>query len=148
MSNESLLNYVAGELSNGWESSLNGSGELDLQRLSEAEVAGDALAHAAFLRLGRYLGVGLTTMVNLFNPAVVIPAVTHGWTLTDAATICAARDAGAVGQLRRILGDEPDGLARANELLAHATAALPLPSLRMVSTRPRMRSTSRQASWW
>jgi glucokinase len=71
VSNESVLKYVAGELANGRLSSLNGSAGLDLQRLSEAELAGDALAHEAFERMGRYLGVGLTTMVNLFNPSVV-----------------------------------------------------------------------------
>ena len=26
----------------------------------------------------------------VFSPAAVIPAVTHGWSITDAATICAA----------------------------------------------------------
>ena len=57
----------------------------------------------------------------MFNPAVVVPAVAYGWTLTDAATICDARTDGAVGQLARILGDEPDGLDRATELLHQAT---------------------------
>ncbi|HUF38708.1 MAG TPA: ROK family protein [Anaerolineales bacterium] len=71
VSNESLLNYVAAELANGRASSLNGAGVLDLQRLSEAEHGGDALAREAFERMGHYLGIGLTTMVNLFNPAVV-----------------------------------------------------------------------------
>jgi hypothetical protein len=60
----------------------------------------------------------------VFNPEVVVPAVASGWTRTDAATICAARTAGAVGQLRRILGDAPAGLARAGELLARATRPL------------------------
>ena len=45
-------------------------------------------------------------------------------TLTDAPTICAARDAGAIGQLRRILGDDPPGLARADELLTKAVEDL------------------------
>jgi hypothetical protein len=78
--------------------------------------------------MGQVPGELVAAAFAVFNPAVVIPAVTHGWTLTDAPTICAARDAGAVGQLRRILGDEPEGLTRANELLARATAALPLQS--------------------
>jgi hypothetical protein len=50
--------------------------------------------------------------------------VSYGWTLTDAATIEQARTDGAVGQLRRILGDEPDGLARGVELLHRATDGL------------------------
>ena len=39
-----------------------------------------------------------------------------GWSKVDAATICAARTQGAVGQLVRVLGPEPDGLADATEL--------------------------------
>ena len=61
---------------------------------------------------------------GVFSPAVVIPAVTGGWKKTDAATICAARDDGAIAQLTRILGEKPPGIERANELLAKATAVL------------------------
>ena len=53
----------------------------------------------------------------VFNPAVVLPAVAYGWTLTDATTIAAARDEGAIAQLCRILGNEPAGLHRAVQLL-------------------------------
>ncbi len=60
----------------------------------------------------------------VFNPEIVVPAVTYGWTKTDAATICAARTEGAIGQLRRVLGDQPAGLERATELLRVATAPL------------------------
>jgi hypothetical protein len=34
----------------------------------------------------------------VFNPAVVVPAVEAGWRLTDAYTICTARQRGAVAQ--------------------------------------------------
>jgi hypothetical protein len=61
---------------------------------------------------------------GVFNPAAVVPAVAYGWTLTDAKTICQARDDGAIGQLTRILGEKPDGIDRANELLARACADL------------------------
>jgi glucokinase len=71
VSNESVLEYVAGELANGRSSRLNGPGPLDLQVLGEAEQAGDDLAHEAFSRMGRYLGTGMTTLVNLFNPSVI-----------------------------------------------------------------------------
>ncbi len=60
----------------------------------------------------------------VFNPAVVVPAVAHGWTLTDATTIAAARDEGAIAQLCRILGDEPAGLHRAVQLLLRAVEQL------------------------
>ena len=60
----------------------------------------------------------------MFNPAVVVPLVELGWTRTDAPTICAARTDGAVAQLRRILGDDPDGLDRVVELLRRAVEPL------------------------
>jgi hypothetical protein len=74
--------------------------------------------------MGQVPGQVVAAAFGVFNPEVVVPYVTIGWTRTDAATICAARDAGAIDQLRRILGDEPEGLARVNELLARAVAAL------------------------
>jgi hypothetical protein len=74
--------------------------------------------------MGQVPGELVAAAFAVFNPAVVVPAVTFGWTLTDAPTIEAARTAGATGQLRRILGGEPDGvdvvvdaLSRANEPL-------------------------------
>jgi hypothetical protein len=67
--------------------------------------------------MGQVPGELVAAAFAVFNPAVVVPAVSYGWTLTDAPTICAARDAGAIAQLRRLLGDDPPGLARATELL-------------------------------
>jgi hypothetical protein len=74
--------------------------------------------------LGKAPGELVAAAFGVFNPEVVVPAVARGWSLTDAATICAARTEGAVGQLRRVLGDAPDGLARADALLARAVAPL------------------------
>jgi hypothetical protein len=74
--------------------------------------------------LGQVPGEVIAAAFGVFNPAVVVPAVSHGWTLTDAGTICEVRTKGAVGQLRRILGDEPPGLARARELLGRANEGL------------------------
>lgn len=74
--------------------------------------------------MGQVPGELVAAAFAVFNPEIVVPAVTLGWTRTDAATICAARDAGAIAQLRRILGDEPDGLDRVHELLTRAVAVL------------------------
>lgn len=60
----------------------------------------------------------------VFNPAVVVASVAHGWTLVDAATIQTLRTQGAVAQLTRILGAAPEGVGRAVELLTRATEAL------------------------
>lgn len=74
--------------------------------------------------LGQVPGELVAAAFGVFNPQVVVPSVAHGWSLTDAATICAARTEGAVGQLRRVLGPEPDGVERASELLARAVEPL------------------------
>ncbi len=74
--------------------------------------------------LGQVPGQVVAAAFGVFNPEVVIPSVALGWTKTDAATICAARTAGALAQLSRILGDEPDGAERASELLARAVEPL------------------------
>lgn len=74
--------------------------------------------------LGHVPGEVISAAFGVFNPAVVVPAVAYGWTLTDATTIERARTDGAVGQLRRILGDEPEGLSRAVDLLHEANTGL------------------------
>jgi hypothetical protein len=74
--------------------------------------------------MGQVPGEVVAAAFAVFNPQAVVPAVTYGWSLTDAPTICAARTRGATAQLVRILGDEPDGLGRATELLVRATTPL------------------------
>jgi hypothetical protein len=74
--------------------------------------------------LGQVPGTVVAATFGVFNPDAVVPAVTFGWTKTDAATICQARDDGAIAQLERILGPEPEGVERANELLARAVEPL------------------------
>jgi hypothetical protein len=74
--------------------------------------------------LGQAPGELVAGAFGVFNPEVVVPAVTYGWTVTDAATIADARLGGAVAQLERILGPEPDGIGRANEILSRAVEPL------------------------
>jgi hypothetical protein len=74
--------------------------------------------------MGQVEGTVVAAAFAVFNPAVVVPAVAHGWKLTDAATIGARRADGAVRQLCRILGEEPPGAARAVELLRRAVEPL------------------------
>jgi hypothetical protein len=74
--------------------------------------------------LGQVPGEVIAAAFGVFNPAVVVPAVQHGWTLVDAATIGDARTEGATDQLRRILGAAPEGVDRACELLRRATDGL------------------------
>lgn len=76
--------------------------------------------------LGQVPGEVIAAAFAVFNPAVVVPAVTRGWALTDARAICRVRTDGAAAQLHRVLGASPDGLERAVELLRRATEPLPL----------------------
>jgi hypothetical protein len=74
--------------------------------------------------LGHVPGELVAAAFGVFNAEIVVPCVTRGWSLTDAPTIADERLQGAVEQLGRVLGDEPDGIDRAVELLARATAPL------------------------
>jgi hypothetical protein len=73
--------------------------------------------------MGQVHGHVVAAAFGVFNPDAVVPAVAFGWSITDAPTICAARDDGALGQLHRAVG-HPDGLARAGELLDRMVAVL------------------------
>ena len=74
--------------------------------------------------MGTVPGEVVAAAFGVFKPSAVVAAVDHGWSLTDAPTICAARDEGACAQLERIIGAKPDGIDRANELLALAVDVL------------------------
>lgn len=74
--------------------------------------------------MGQVAGEVVAAAFGVFNPEIVVPLVELGWTRTDAETIGAARDDGAIAQLRRLLGDAPSGVDRAAELLARAVAPL------------------------
>lgn len=74
--------------------------------------------------MGQVPGHVVAAAFAVFNPAVVIPAVTAGWAITDAPTVCAARRSGAVAQLQRILGSDPAGVSEARRILQRATSVL------------------------
>jgi hypothetical protein len=74
--------------------------------------------------LGQAPGELVAAAFGVFNVEAVVPSVTYGWSLTDAVTIADARLEGAVAQLERILGPAPEGIERANDLLARAVAPL------------------------
>jgi hypothetical protein len=74
--------------------------------------------------LGQVPGELVAAAFGVFKAEAVVPAVAFGWTLTDAGTIADERLSGAVEQLERILGPKPEGIDRAIELLARATAPL------------------------
>ena len=60
--------------------------------------------------MGQVPGELVAAAFAVFNPVIVIPAVTAGWQVTDASTVCTARRDGAIAQLERVLGHAPDGI--------------------------------------
>jgi hypothetical protein len=74
--------------------------------------------------MGQVPGELVAATFAVFNPKVVVPAVTAGWTLTDAPTICRARRDGAVAQLARIIGARPGGVDFVRRVLERHVSAL------------------------
>ncbi len=75
--------------------------------------------------MGQLTGEAVAAIFGVFAPAVVVPAVTHGWATTDRDAILAARQEGAVESLTRILSEAnggalPDIIQRATGLLRRA----------------------------
>jgi hypothetical protein len=67
----------------------------------------------------------VTAAFGVFKRSIVVPAVEEGWRRTDQATILAAREQGSVASLRRMLGDEPDGLPWVTGVLKRMAGAGP-----------------------
>jgi hypothetical protein len=74
--------------------------------------------------MGHVPGDVVAAAFAVFNPLIVVPAVTAGWAITDARTICYARRDGAVAQLQRIIGERPAGIDEARGILERAVAVL------------------------
>ena len=74
--------------------------------------------------MGQVPGEVVVATFAVFNPKAVLRGVARGWTFTDAPTIEAARTAGSLAQLERILGPDPDGADRVAELLGRTVETL------------------------
>ncbi len=70
--------------------------------------------------MGQVPGEMIAAAFGVFNPVMVKGAVDEGWSKTDAPTILEARQSGATESLKRIIGESPDAMARATELLRRA----------------------------
>jgi hypothetical protein len=76
--------------------------------------------------MGHVVGEVVAAAFGVFNPKVVVPAVAAGWQISSREAVLDARERGATAMLRRVLGDEPEGLDRVTELLRRGAAAAPL----------------------
>ena len=73
--------------------------------------------------LGQVPGEVVAAAFGVFNPEIVVPLVAMGWQTTTREAILDARLEGSVGQLTRVLGEKPDGIDRATELLKRGAEA-------------------------
>jgi hypothetical protein len=76
--------------------------------------------------MGHVVGEVVAAAFGVFNPKVVVPAVAAGWQISSREAVLDARERGATAMLRRVLGDEPEGLDRVTELMRRAAGAAPL----------------------
>jgi hypothetical protein len=83
---------------------------------------------AYFTSRGSALGQAPAPLVaaafGVFDASIVDLCVGFGWSVTDAATIAEERLLGAMEQLERVLGANPEGIDRAVELMAVAVEPL------------------------
>jgi hypothetical protein len=75
--------------------------------------------------LGQVPGELVAAAFGCFNPQVVVPAVAAGWQITNREAILQARERASTEMLQRVLGDEPEGLARVTALLRRAGEVAP-----------------------
>ena len=73
--------------------------------------------------LGKVPGQVVAAAFGVFNPDIVVPLVEMGWQTTTPEAILDARLQGSVGQLTRLLGERPEGIERATELLRRGADA-------------------------
>lgn len=71
-SGPAIVKYVFGELEAGRKSSMKRDMDLSAREIAEAAHQGDMLAIQAYQRAGEYLGIGVASMLHMFDPSVVI----------------------------------------------------------------------------
>jgi glucokinase len=72
-----LVSYVVEALEKGKESVMREAYQGNFYRITSEDIykyalEGDSLARDSFRRAGKYLGIGIATLVNIFSPEVVI----------------------------------------------------------------------------
>jgi hypothetical protein len=75
--------------------------------------------------MGQVPGEVVAAAFGVFNPKVVVAAVAAGWQVASREAILAAREQGATAMLARVLGEQPEGLARVTDLLRRAADVAP-----------------------
>jgi glucokinase len=67
-----IVRYVLGELEAGARSALKRDEGLTAKDVAEAAHQGDPLAIRAYRRAGEYLGIGVASLLHVFDPSIVV----------------------------------------------------------------------------
>jgi hypothetical protein len=70
-------------------------------------------------------GEVIAAAFGVFKRPMVVAAVDAGWKIADQPSVLTAREEGAIASLRRLVGDAPDGLAWATDVLKRMADAGP-----------------------
>jgi glucokinase len=71
-SGPAIVKYVLGELESGSNSSLKRGSEISAKDVAQAAHQGDVLSIKAYQRAGKYLGIGVASLLHAFDPSVLI----------------------------------------------------------------------------
>lgn len=71
-SNPAIVAWVTQELARGRQSGLRREAKLTHERILAHAAGGDPLAQEAFQRAGRYLGIGISNLIDLLDPEMII----------------------------------------------------------------------------
>ena len=123
-----ILGQVQEALATGEPSTLVGTDPLTLEAVASAADAGDVLAQRVLATAGRWLGVGIASIVNILNPQLLIingEAVRCGrWYFEPMETALRAHSFDGLADSLRIL-TEPGG----NDMWARGAACVVLSAL-------------------
>ncbi|MEW5816683.1 MAG: ROK family transcriptional regulator [Spirochaetota bacterium] len=72
VSDPAICSYVKSGIDAGRRSLLSGEKEIHLKMALEAAKQNDELCLEAFRRAGRYLGIGISNLINIFDPEMII----------------------------------------------------------------------------
>ncbi len=67
-----IANWVREQITSGVPTALANIQPITAKVVFQAAQAGDPLAHQAFTRAGRYLGIGVANYLHIFNPSAIV----------------------------------------------------------------------------
>jgi hypothetical protein len=75
--------------------------------------------------MGTVSGEVVAAAFGCFNPKVVVPCVTAGWQITTRDAVLEARLNSTIEMLKRVIGEQPEGIGRVTDVLRRAADVAP-----------------------